>query len=91
MSRYEYKHKLLFLVNKRDYFHHQYYIYNCLLKLLSERISHDHLHIFGMYKIFIGMLTTNKDWLDRNRDNVTEWGDMSVRRVADCCFSELTL
>ena len=59
MSRYEYKHKLLFLVNKRDYFHHQYYIYNCLLKLLSERISHDHLRIFGMYKIFIGMLTTS--------------------------------
>jgi hypothetical protein len=59
MSRNEYKHKLLFLVNKRDYFHHQYYIYSCLLKLLSERISHDHLHIFGMNKIFIGMLTTS--------------------------------
>ena len=51
MSRYEYKHKLLFLVNK--------YIYSYLLKLLSERISHDHLHIFGMYNIFIGMLTTS--------------------------------
>ena len=30
----------------------------------------------------------SKDWLALNRDNVSEWGDMSIR---DCCFSELAL
>jgi hypothetical protein len=25
-----------------------------------------------------------KDWLARNQDNVSEWGDLSF---ADCCFS----
>jgi hypothetical protein len=23
----------------------------------------------------------NKDWLARNQDNVSEWGDMSIRRL----------
>ena len=23
----------------------------------------------------------SKDWLDRNHDNVSEWGDMSIRRL----------
>ena len=30
----------------------------------------------------------SKDWLARNQDNVSEWGDMSIRGL---CFSELTL
>ena len=28
----------------------------------------------------------SRDWLARNQDNVSEWGDMSI-----CCFSELAL
>ena len=30
----------------------------------------------------------SKDWLARNHDNVSEWGDSLS---ADCCFSELAL
>ena len=30
----------------------------------------------------------SKDWLPRNQDNVSEWGDMSI---PDCCFSEFAL
>ena len=30
----------------------------------------------------------NKDWLALNQDNVSEWGDMSIRV---CCFSDLAL
>ena len=30
----------------------------------------------------------SKHWLARNKDNVSEWSDMST---ADCCFSELAL
>ena len=31
----------------------------------------------------------NKDWSDRNQNNVSEWGDICL--PADCCFSELAL
>ena len=30
----------------------------------------------------------SKDWLARNQNNVSEWGDSLS---ADCCFSELAL
>ena len=30
----------------------------------------------------------NKDWLDPNQNNVSKWGDTSIR---DCCFNELAL
>ena len=30
----------------------------------------------------------SNDWLSRNQDNVSKWGDMLS---ADCCFSELAL
>ena len=29
---------------------------------------------------------TSTDWLARNQDNMSEWGDMTI-----CCFSELAL
>ena len=33
-----------------------------------------------------------KNWLSRNQDDVSEWGDMSISIVsAACCFSELSL
>jgi hypothetical protein len=46
------------------------------------------------YKIGISCFSTkntalrrkSKDWLIRNQDNVSEWGDMSI---ADCCFSDI--
>jgi hypothetical protein len=30
----------------------------------------------------------SKNWSTRNQDNVSEWGDMSIR---DCCVSQLAL
>ena len=30
---------------------------------------------------------TSKDWLARNQDNVSEWGDICLS--ADCCLMEL--
>ena len=33
----------------------------------------------------------NKDGLVRNQDNVSEWGDMSIRGLLFRCFSELAL
>jgi len=43
--------------------------------------------LFGLYRItFIHMVgfkqalrRKSKDWLARNQDNVSEWGDMSIR------------
>jgi hypothetical protein len=29
----------------------------------------------------------SKDWLARNRDNVPEWGDMSIRRLVSVTVS----
>jgi hypothetical protein len=48
------------------------------------------------YKIGIGCFSTkhaalrrkNKDWLARNHDNVSEWGDMPIQGLF---FSELAL
>ena len=31
----------------------------------------------------------NKDWLNRNQDNVSTWGDICL--LSDYCFSELAL
>ena len=31
----------------------------------------------------------SKDWLARNQDNVSDWGDISLS--VDCCFIELAL
>jgi hypothetical protein len=49
------------------------------------------------YKIYICCFSAkhaavrrkSKDWLARNRDNVSKWGDMSIRRLH--CFNELAL
>jgi len=31
----------------------------------------------------------NKDWLSRNQNNVSEWGDMSIRRQLVQCASTI--
>jgi uncharacterized protein YaeQ len=34
----------------------------------------------------VSLRRKSKDWLTRNQDNVSEWGNMSI-----CCFSEIAL
>jgi hypothetical protein len=33
----------------------------------------------------------NKDWLGRNQDNVSEWGDMFIRRLLFQCASTIKI
>jgi hypothetical protein len=34
---------------------------------------------FSTKYVYAALRRTNKDWLARNQDNVSEWGDMSIR------------
>ena len=53
-----------------------------------DQVKPKTIKLFFVTAKYAALRRKSKDWLARNQDNVSEWGDMSIR---DCCFSELAL
>ena len=54
---------------------------NCGLKLSSDQTEEDYKIGICCFSAKRAALRCDKDWLARNRDSVSEWRDMSTRKL----------
>jgi len=52
---------------------------DCGFELRSDQTKDYKIGIFGFSTKHAALRRKSKDWLDRNQDNVSEWGNMSMR------------
>ena len=65
---------------------------NAVDREIDRCSGHSKVYKIGIYSFSVkhsALRSKSKDWLARNRDNMSKWGDMSIRRLH--CFSELAL
>ena len=48
---------------------------------LSGQTKDYKIGICCFFAKYAALRRTSRDWLARNQDNVSEWGDMSIRRL----------
>ena len=66
-------------------------VVDCGFEPRSGQIKNYKIHICRFSAKHTALRRNSNDWLDRNQDNVSEWGDMSIRRLLIRCASTIKI
>jgi len=82
----------LYLLSKNIFFTQFYYdVFIWIVGSSPGRVNNVNIGICCFSTKHAALRSNNKDWLARNQDNVSEWGDISIRGLLFQCASTIQI